>query len=74
MENQHRLITGYRDLSEDEIALMNEIKEHGVALGTLVAKVRATPNIDPRWAAIGGTHFQEGLMALTRSVARPETF
>jgi hypothetical protein len=25
-----------------------------------------------RWAAIARTHFQEGLMALTRSVAQPE--
>lgn len=31
----------------------------------------ATP---ARWAAIGTTHFQEGLMALTRAVAQPTTF
>ncbi len=27
-----------------------------------------------RWAAIGTTHIQEGLMALTRAVAQPTTF
>ncbi|NCC29378.1 MAG: hypothetical protein EOM22_14890 [Gammaproteobacteria bacterium] len=27
-----------------------------------------------RWAAIGRTHLQEGLMALTRAVAQPTTF
>lgn len=27
-----------------------------------------------RWAAIGKTHFQEGLMCLTRSIAQPSFF
>lgn len=27
-----------------------------------------------RWAAIARTHLQEGLMALTRAVAQPESF
>lgn len=27
-----------------------------------------------RWASVARTHFQEGLMALTRSVAQPTTF
>lgn len=40
MENQHRQIKGYRELGVQEIALMNEIKEHGARLGELVAKLR----------------------------------
>jgi len=39
MENQHRKISGYRDLSEDEIALMNEIKALGPQLDAVVEKV-----------------------------------
>lgn len=39
MENQHRIITGYRDLSAEEIALMNEIKQAGYMLESIVAKV-----------------------------------
>lgn len=74
MDNQHRKITGYRELDQAEIDLMNEIKEHGKALGALVARVRAQYETDQRWASIGATHFQEGLMALTRSVAKPEFF
>ncbi len=74
MENQHRKITGYRELDQSEIDAMNEIKEHGKAIGELVAKVRAIDGIDQRWASIGATHLQEGLMALTRSVARPDFF
>lgn len=39
MENQHRKIKGYRELSQAEIDLMNEVKEMGVKLGELHAKV-----------------------------------
>ena len=35
-------VTGYRQLNEQEAALMNEIKAHGVQLGALVEKLRAT--------------------------------
>lgn len=39
MENQHRKITGYRELSQAEIDLMNEIKAEGARLEELCAKV-----------------------------------
>ena len=74
MENQHRHINGYRDLSQDEIDLMNEIKAEGVKLGELVAKLRGTEGLDQRWVSIGATDLQTGLMALTRGVAQPTTF
>lgn len=74
MDNQHRRINGYRELNVDEIQLMNEIKACGVELGALVDKLRATPEIDPRWVSIGATDLQTGLMALTRAVAKPTTF
>ena len=73
MDNQHREIKGYRELDAHEISLMNEIKEQGVALGALVQKLRDL-NVDQRWVSIGATHLQEGLMALTRGVARPTFF
>lgn len=80
MENQHRKIKGYRELSEAEIALMNKIKEAGAALEVLVSELRATTlvdiqlPIDQRWVSIGATDLQTGLMALTRAVARPTFF
>ena len=74
MENQHRQIKGYRELSAEEIALMNEIKTKGAELGELVAKLREQPNLDQRWVNIGATDMQTGLMALTRSVAQPTFF
>lgn len=74
MENQHRKITGYRELSQEEIDAMNEVKAQGIALGELVAKLRANAALDQRWVSIGATDLQTGLMALTRSVAQPTFF
>jgi len=74
MDNQHRQIKGYRELSQEEINLMNEIKLTGVELGALVQKLRAIPALDQRWVNIGATDLQTGLMALTRSVAQPTFF
>ena len=74
MENQHREIKGYRELNANEIALMNEVKAQGVALGDLVKKLRDMPESDQRWVSIGATDLQTGLMALTRSIAKPTFF
>ena len=74
MENQHRQIKGYRELSQTEIDLMNEIKIKGAELGELVSKLQSTESLDQRWVSIGATDFQTGLMALTRSVAQPTFF
>jgi hypothetical protein len=77
MDNQHRKITGYRELSEDEIEMMNKIKGYGLDLHALIAHLGSNHVgivADPRWIAIGKTHLQQGLMALTRSVAKPDFF
>ncbi len=85
MENQHRKITGYRDLNADDIDTMNTIKAKGAELSELVSELQdrqaaitamyGTPDAEAfRWIAIGQTHLQEGLMALTRAVAKPESF
>ena len=74
MDNQHRKISGYRELSQEEIDLMNAIKAKGAELGELVAKLRATEVLDQRWVSIGATDIQTGLMALTRAVAKPTFF
>lgn len=39
MENQHRKIKGYRELSQLEIDLMNEVKELGGKFETLIEKI-----------------------------------
>lgn len=67
-------ITGYRQLSEADADLMNEIKSKGVELGDLVEKLRSIDSIDQRWVSIGATDLQTGLMALVRAVAQPTSF
>jgi len=78
MDNQHKKITGYRDLTQEEIDLMNEIKELANKCGDLVDKLRTLPTsydpVDIRWLSIGQTHLQQGFMAVTRSIAKPESF
>ena len=74
MDNQHKQIKGYKDLSQEEIDLMNEAKSLAVQVGDLVAKIQATPLTDKRWASIGQTDLQKGFMSLIRAVAQPTTF
>ena len=97
MENQHRKITGYRELSQEEIDLMNRIKAKGVELLELqyelnqmlrtqadqkslnaaantsdYAEFDRFMSAEPlRWAEIGKTDIQTGIMALVRAVAQP---
>lgn len=103
MENQHRKIAGYRELSQEEIDLMNRIKAKGKELLDLQAELAGRLETDrevktnaakaaglektaadecvelrrfqaaepQRWASIGKTDIQTGLMAMVRAVAQP---
>lgn len=80
MDNQHQKIKGYRDLSQEEIDLMNEGKELAEQVGAWIEKLRASDavpteeGIDQRWLSIGQTSLQQGFMAAIRSIAKPTTF
>lgn len=73
-------IAGYCQLSEDEVALMNEGKALAEQCGAYIAKLRKlTPEntddpLDQRWISIGATDLQRGFMAVIRGIARPTTF
>lgn len=99
MDNQHRKIKGYRELSQEEVDLMNRIKEKGKEMlelqdelarhlrGVRIGLVRGETTqkdcpavlelerfdaAEPlRWANIGKTDIQTGIMALVRAVAQP---
>lgn len=74
MDNQHQQIKGYRDLSQDEIDLMNELKAEEEKVAELYRKVAdLTPgdNAAGRWASIGRTEIETGFMFLLKAVARP---
>jgi hypothetical protein len=72
MDNQHKHIKGYRDLSEAEVAAMNAIKAKAEEVRELCESLPA--GVDGRWVAIAKTDLQKGFMALVRSVAQPTTF
>ena len=80
-------ITGYRQLSQDEVSLMNEGKALAEACGAYIAKLRShVPDngegptvapggsLDQRWVSIGATQLQQGFMAVIRGIAQPTTF
>lgn len=88
MDNQHKKIKGYRDLSQEEIDLMNEIKGKGEELGELFTKLEqvfdrsedASPLSEAqafqRQQCISQSevNLKQGIMWLVRSVALPESF
>lgn len=82
-------IAGYRQLTEQEVALMNEAKAIAEQCGAFIERLRAMPatgkdgvpivvdgqpSIDQRWVSIGATHLQEGWMDVVRAIAQPSTF
>lgn len=85
MDNQHKQIKGYRDLSQEEVDLMNEGKALAEQCGAYIAKLRtytdeaqaannSGPALDQRWVSIGATDLQRGFMAVIRGIAQPTTF
>jgi hypothetical protein len=80
-------ITGYRQLTPEEAALMNEGKALAEQCGAYIAKLRRhrdvsrpgtdngeQPPLDQRWISIGATDLQRGFMAVIRGIAQPTTF
>lgn len=74
MKDQHKLIKGYRDLTESEIAAMNEVKDLGSQLENMINKMETNEELDQRWVEAGKLQLQQGIMALVRSIAKPQSF
>ncbi len=71
MDNQHRQITGYRELDAGEIDVMNAVKAAEEYFAVVWRRVLNIPGADARFASIARTHIEEGCSALVRAVARP---
>lgn len=75
MDNQHKKITGYRDLSQTEIDAMNEGKALAAQVGAWLDKLAAQGvTLDQRAVALGKTNLQQGFMWAIRGIAQPTTF
>ena len=71
MDNQHKKISGYRDLSQSEIDGMNSIKALEKDVGELWKQIKAIDGVDQRMLAIARTELQTAFMWFVRSIAKP---
>lgn len=67
-------LVGYNDLSPEQVAKANEIKELAKLVSERVEAIFNDEDTDKRWASIARTDLQTGFMALVRSVMKPEFF
>ena len=86
MDNQHRKISGYRELTQHEIDLINKIKAAGTLIEQIIEEVEhtnlvigSTSELDEiaepeMWTHQAKINLKIGLMALTRAVAKPTSF
>jgi len=74
ISNMADKITGYRDLTKEEIDAINGVKDIGAKLDKLISFMRSVPEFDQRWVSIAETHLQQGIMAGVRAIARPTGF
>jgi len=63
-----------RQLTEEEIELINEIEMHGEQLDALINKIRKLERIDRRWVNLATDDLQTGIMKLIRSVTKTTGF
>ena len=71
MDNQHKKISGYRDLSQSEIDGMNSIKSLEVDVGELFKQISEIQGVDQRSMALAKTNLQQGFMWFVRAIAKP---
>lgn len=71
MENQHRLVKGYNDLSQSEIDAINSIKLAEQDIGQLFQQIKAMPGVDQRAMVLAKTGLQEAFHWFVRAVAKP---
>jgi hypothetical protein len=74
VDNQHKKIKGYRDLTESEIGYINSVKLHAEAVGMQIEQLEQLPGIDKYWLKIARTNLQTGFMAAVRAISKPTTF
>jgi len=72
MENQHKKITGYRDLSQEEINAMNGVKHLEAQFNGLIDYLKSVPGVDQRQIALAATHGEDAFMHAVKAVAKPD--
>jgi len=72
MDNQHKKITGYRDLSQEEIDSMNAVKDLEARFNGMIEHLKALPGVDGRQVALAATNGEDAFMHAVRAIAQPE--
>ncbi len=72
MDNQHKKITGYRDLTQGEIDAMNAVKHLEAQFNGMIDFMKTLPGLDGRQLALAATHGEDAFMHAVRAEAQPE--
>ena len=74
VDNQHKKIKGYRDLTQREIDQINRIKQAEGEIRALLAEVDTLdlPSESRRRLEIAAINLETGFMYLVKAVARPQ--
>lgn len=72
MENQHREMRGYRDLTQAEIDQINTIKDNEAKLADLWFTI-GYGDVDGREMSLARTHFEQAFMHFVKAIARPDS-
>lgn len=64
-------VSGYRAQSDDRVALVNANKEIEERVLRILDDLKAAPDVDGRWLAIGRTAIEQGFMAVNRAIFQP---
>lgn len=71
MENQHRKISGYRDLTAEDIDWMNKVKAEEDVVAQLWVAISTGTGPTNRWMRLARHLFALAFMSLNRAIARP---
>lgn len=64
-------VSGYKSQSEASVAAVNANKATEERLLRTLDEMKNNLHVDQRWLAVARTHFEEGFMAMNRSIFRP---
>lgn len=71
MDNQHKKISGYRDLSEAEIGSMNDCKAIEAKFNGMIDRLKELDGVDQRNVALAQTYGENAFMRAVRAIAQP---
>lgn len=64
-------VSGYKPQSQGTIDLVNQNKEMEEMSLRVLDALKANPDVDQRWLAIGRTHLEQAWMAINRAIFKP---